>query len=261
MNNKNTGEVLLTGKGLQKHFSGKKVIRNVDIELRPKEIVSIIGSSGSGKSTLLRMLNLLEVPSGGKLVFNQHEFEFTEDKLELSSQDASRVIELRKHISMVFQRFNLWQHLDAIGNIIEAPIHVLGLKKAEAYARAEALLHRVDLFEHRHKYPSQLSGGQQQRVAIARALAMQPEIILFDEPTSALDPELVHEVLHVIKDLVEENLTMLIVSHEISFCEEISDRVIFLCDGVVEEEGPAKTFFSQSKSKKLIKFLRYYKGN
>jgi arginine/ornithine transport system ATP-binding protein len=216
----------------------------------------MIGSSGSGKSTFLRCLNLLEKPSEGRIALAGEELRLRRDRRgELDAADPAQLQRMRSRIAMVFQSFNLWAHMTAVENVIEAPIRVLGLSKVEARARADAYLQRVGVFHRKDAYPAHLSGGEQQRVAIARALAMEPELMLFDEPTSALDPELVGEVLRVMRSLAEEGRTMIVVTHEMSFAREVSNRVVFLHKGVIEEEGDPATVLSEPRSERLRGFL------
>lgn len=232
---------------IRKNFGDLEVLKGVSIEVRRGEIVALIGASGSGKSTLLRCTNHLEEPTSGVVSVLDRP---VDGKTE-------NVLRVRRTVGMVFQQFNLFPHKTVIGNIIEAPMQVLGTKKAEATKQAMALLAQVGLEEKADVYPQKLSGGQQQRVAIARALAMNPEAMLFDEPTSALDPELRGEVLKVMKDLVSAGMTMLIVTHEMSFAREVADRVVFMADGVIEEEGRPEQIFDHPVSPKLQSFLRH----
>lgn len=237
-------------RNLKKRFGDLEVIRGVSLTARRGEVISILGSSGSGKSTFLRCLNFLEEPSSGEIWISGRQINV---RPGLAGQ--REVNALRMKLGMVFQSFNLWSHLTVLENLVEAPIHVLGVSKRDARLRAEELLRKVGLAEKRNAYPFHLSGGQQQRVAIARALAMEPEILLFDEPTSALDPELVGEVLKVIRSLADEGRTMLIVTHELGFARQVSSRVVFLHQGLVEDEGSPETLFSNPTSPRLRKFL------
>lgn len=235
---------------LKKRFGNLEVIKGLSLNAQRGDVISILGSSGSGKSTFLRCLNFLEEPNGGEIwVSGRHV------KMRLGLTGRREINELRKKLGMVFQSFNLWSHKTVLENIIEAPIHVLGISKPEACLRAEELLLRVGLADKRHAYPSHLSGGQQQRIAIARALAMNPEILLFDEPTSALDPELVGEVLKVIRSLADEGRTMLIVTHELGFARQVSNRVVFLHQGRIEEEGSPDALFDHPSSPRFRQFL------
>ncbi|MGQ9599914.1 MAG: amino acid ABC transporter ATP-binding protein [Anaerolineae bacterium] len=246
-------EPIIKVRGLHKYFGPLHVIRGVDLDVMPQEVVVIIGPSGGGKSTFLRCLNFLEEPSAGTVEI---------DGVEIRSREPSR--ELRKHIreirkkaGMVFQQFNLFPHKTALENIIEAPIVVKGLPKEEAIAKGEELLAWVGLSEKRDEYPSRLSGGQQQRVAIARALAMEPKIMLFDEPTSALDPELIGEVVEVMERLANEGMTMVVVTHEMHFARDVADRVILMADGSWVEMGPPEELFTNPKEDRTRQFLAH----
>ena len=241
---------------LHKRFGNHEVLKGVSLKAQGGDVISIIGSSGSGKSTLLRCINLLERPHQGRIVVAGENLELVPDRHgELTARDPRQLQRMRTRLAMVFQHFNLWAHLTVLQNIIEAPIHVLGQSRDEAVAHAQDMLSLVDLGGLQDRYPSQLSGGQQQRVAIARALAMAPEVMLFDEPTSALDPELVNEVLRVMKTLAEQGRTMVVVTHEIGFASEVADHVIFLHQGLIEEEGPPADVLSRPKSQRLAQFL------
>ncbi|OMQ46697.1 ATP-binding cassette domain-containing protein [Ensifer sp. 1H6] len=241
---------------LHKRFGALEVLKGVNLNALEGEVVSMIGASGSGKSTLLRCINLLELPSQGTI-------EVAGEKLKLQANrdgnlhpvDHQQLRRIRTRLSMVFQGFNLWQHMTVLQNVVEAPIHVLGISRADAREKAEHLLNKVGLYEKRHQYPAYLSGGQQQRIAIARALCMDPRVMLFDEPTSALDPELVGEVLKVIRDLAEEGRTMLLVTHEMKFARDVSNHVMFLHNGIVEEQGPPERVFFHAESERCRQFL------
>ena len=222
-----------------------KALDNISLEVTEGEIVTLIGTSGSGKSTLLRCLNLLQQPSSGKVYFKG--VELTDKNVDINLH--------RQKIGMVFQHFNLFDNMTVLKNMTIAPIKLLGLSEEEANKKANKLLKRVGLQEKKDYYPSQLSGGQKQRIAIARALMMNPEVMLFDEPTSALDPEMVKEVLEVIKDLAKDNITMIVVTHEMAFAKEISDRTIFMEDGKIIEQGPSKSLFNKPKTDRLKQFL------
>src|SRR5690349_3206289 len=242
---------------LHKKFGPLHVLKGVSVSARDGEVVAIIGGSGSGKSTLLRCINCLENPTSGIIRVNGEEIKLKADSHGHTVPADRRQIErIRSRLGMVFQNFNLWSHMTLIENVIEVPVHVLGVKRDEAIAQAEKLLARVGLAEKRDVYPAYLSGGQQQRGAIARALAIQPRVMLFDEPTSALDPELVGEVLRVIGDLAEEGRTMLLVTHEMKFAREVASHVIYLHNGIIEEEGPPETLFGSPKSERLKQFIR-----
>lgn len=231
---------------VHKSFKQLEVLKGINLQVYPGEVVALIGSSGSGKSTLLRCLNGLETLSSGLISIDGTELNYSPRSIQ----------QIRREVGMVFQQFNLFPHLTVLQNIIEAPIQALKKPKAEAIEHALALLERVGLKDKKDVYPRKLSGGQQQRVAIARAMAMNPKIMLFDEPTSALDPELVSEVLNVMKGLAEEGMTMLIVTHEMKFAREVADRVIYMCDGVIEEQGPPIQLFSNPNSDRLKSFLK-----
>ena len=243
--------------GLRKRYGNNEVLKGVSLRAKAGSVISIIGSSGSGKSTFLRCVNLLEQPNAGRILLNGEEIRMVPDKNgNLKVADSRQLRRMRVKLSMVFQHFNLWLHLTALENVIEAPIHVLRLSRAEAIARARENLAKVGLNRAiEPMYPSHLSGGQQQRVAIARALTMEPEVMLFDEPTSALDPELVGEVLRVMQQLAGEGRTMVVVTHEMSFARNVSSHVIFLDNGIVEEEGPPDQVFQAQRSDRLKQFL------
>ena len=242
---------------LHKKFGQLHVLKGVSMSARDGDVVAIIGGSGSGKSTLLRCINCLENPTSGIIRVNGEEIRLKPGNHGNSVPADRRQIErIRSKLGMVFQSFNLWSHMTLIENIIEVPLHVLGVKRAEAVANAEKLLARVGLAEKRDVYPAFLSGGQQQRGAIARALAIQPRVMLFDEPTSALDPELVGEVLKVIADLAAEGRTMVLVTHEMKFARQVATHVVYLHNGLVEEEGPPECIFGDPKSERLRQFLR-----
>jgi arginine/ornithine transport system ATP-binding protein len=249
-------EPALQVEDLHKSFGSVEVLKGISLEAHEQDVISILGSSGSGKSTLLRCINLLETPSAGKVYVRGELIKMREKRPgERMAQDRRQVERIRSKLAMVFQQFNLWAHMTAIQNVMEAPLHVLKLSKAEARDRAEKIMQRVGMYEHRNYYPSQLSGGQQQRTAIARALAMEPDMLMFDEPTSALDPELVGEVLKVMQSLAEEGRTMLVVTHEMGFAREVSSRVLFLHEGVVEEDGDPEQVFNNPKSERFQQFI------
>lgn len=242
--------------GLRKRFGAVEVLKGVSLTARAGDVIAMIGSSGSGKSTVLRCLNLLEKPNAGRIVVGGDELRLTPDrKGELDAADKAQLQRIRASLAMVFQQFNLWAHMTAVENVIEAPMRVLGLSKAEAVERAERYLARVGVSHRKDAYPAHMSGGEQQRVAIARALAMEPEVMLFDEPTSALDPELVGEVLRVMRSLAQEGRTMLVVTHEMGFAREVASRVIFLHRGVIEEEGAPSDVLTRPSSERLQAFL------
>ncbi|BBE71980.1 ABC transporter ATP-binding protein [Oharaeibacter diazotrophicus] len=245
----------IAAKNLRKSFGGLEVLKGVSIEARDGDVVSILGSSGSGKSTMLRCLNMLEVPDSGEVAVDGEVIGLVRGRHGVRPADRAQVDRIRGRVAMVFQGFNLWSHMTILENVIEAPVHVQKRPRAECVAEAEALLARVGIADKRHAYPAHLSGGQQQRAAIARALAQRPRVILFDEPTSALDPELVGEVLKVMRSLAEEGRTMLVVTHEMGFARDVSNRVMFLAKGVVEEEGTPDEVFGAPRSAVLRRFL------
>lgn len=241
---------------IHKQFDELKVLKGITFGAKEHEVVSLIGASGSGKSTLLRCINLLEIPDQGDIWIDGKRLPLSEPNGKTRKITNTREVRnMRARLAMVFQGFNLWSHLTILENVTEGPIRVLGQKKAEAISEAKALLEKVGIFDKQDVYPSHLSGGQKQRAAIARALAMQPKIILFDEPTSALDPELVGEVLTVMRSLATEGRTMIVVTHEMGFAREISDRVIFLHEGEIGEQGPPQQLFGNPQTEACRKFL------
>lgn len=241
---------------LRKRFGSLEVLKGISLTAREGDVIAVIGGSGSGKSTFLRCINMLELPSAGSVTIHGETIAMKGDgQGGLMPTNRKQVERMRSRLGMVFQSFNLWQHMTILQNIIEAPVHVLGVKREEAVARAETLLRRVGLHEKRDAYPAFLSGGQQQRAAIARALAVQPHVMLFDEPTSALDPELVGEVLSVIGDLAKERRTMILVTHEMKFARNVASHVVFLAGGVIEEQGPPDQIFGSPKSDRLKRFI------
>ncbi|OCX24999.1 histidine/lysine/arginine/ornithine ABC transporter ATP-binding protein [Mesorhizobium hungaricum] len=241
---------------LHKSFGNLEVLSGVSLAAQPGEVVSMIGSSGSGKSTFLRCINLLEQPNGGRVFVDGEEICMKPAGEGRSvPADMRQVERIRARVGMVFQSFNLWPHMTVLENIVEAPVHVLKERRDEAVERAHALLKKVGLSEKHGQYPGQLSGGQQQRAAIARTLAMRPKVILFDEPTSALDPELVGEVLRVIRQLADDGNTMILVTHEMQFAREVSHKILFLHRGKVEEEGAPAELFANPRSERLRQFL------
>ena len=237
---------MISVKGLKKSFKNHEVLKGIDIEIQPGEVVAIVGPSGCGKSTFLRCLNLLEKPSGGQILYHD---------VDLVSADAKTATKVLLGMGMVFQQFNLFPHLTVLDNIMLAPTMVKGQDKQTSREQAMALLKTVGLEDKKDAYPNQLSGGQQQRIAIARALAMKPEVMLFDEPTSALDPEMVGEVLDVMKKLAAEGMTMLVVTHEMGFAREAADRVIFIDGGYIVEEGTPDEVINHPKQPRTIDFL------
>ncbi|OSM99005.1 histidine ABC transporter ATP-binding protein HisP [Lonsdalea populi] len=242
---------------LHKRYGEHEVLKGISLQARAGDVISIIGSSGSGKSTLLRCINFLERPCEGSIHVNGQEIRMVRDKDgQLKIFDKKQLQLLRTRLTMVFQHFNLWSFMTARENVMEAPVQVLGLSKTEARQRAEFYLNKVGIAgASQDRYPADLSGGQQQRVSIARALAMEPDVLLFDEPTSALDPELVGEVLRIMQQLAEEGKTMVVVTHEMEFARHVSNHVIFLHQGVVEEEGTPEQLFSNPQSPRLKQFL------
>ncbi len=251
------GNIKLQVADLHKSYGSHEVLKGVSLTAHAGDVISIIGSSGSGKSTFLRCINMLEQPNSGTIAVTGEQLGLTTDKRNgaLKAADPKQLARIRTKLAMVFQHFNLWAHMTVLENIIEAPINVLGVPKDEAIARARKYLDKVGLKGVEDKYPSHLSGGQQQRVAIARALAMEPEVMLFDEPTSALDPELVGEVLRVMQALAEEGRTMVVVTHEMAFAREVSNHVIFLHQGRIEEQGDPKLVLRNPSSQRLQQFL------
>ena len=233
-------------RNLHKSFGDLEVLKGIDLEIKKGEIVTIVGPSGSGKSTVLRCMNLLEVPTTGQIIFEGTDI--TDKKVNID--------EVRQRIGMVFQNFNLFPNMTVLDNITLAPMRLKKLSKEEANKKAEGLLDRVGLLDKKDSYPSQLSGGQKQRIAIARALAMEPDMMLFDEPTSALDPEMVGEVLKVMKELADTGLTMLVVTHEMGFAKEVSDRVVFMDKGVIAEEGSPDQIFNNPVQERTREFLK-----
>ena len=241
---------------IKKRFGELEVLHGLSLEAQKGDVISLIGSSGSGKSTFLRCINLLEIPEEGDISLSDELIKLKTSRGGVrSAADPKQVQHLRSRIGMVFQQFNLWSHLTILQNVMEAPVRVQGLSKAEAKEIAMEFLNKVGIADKQDAYPAFLSGGQQQRAAIARALAMRPDAILFDEPTSALDPELVGEVLAVMRQLAEEGTTMIVVTHEMSFARDVSNKAIFLHDGLIEEQGHPAELFSSPKSARLQQFL------
>jgi arginine/ornithine transport system ATP-binding protein len=247
---------LLQVENIHKRYGSNEVLKGVSLQAFAGDVISLIGSSGSGKSTLLRCINLLEKPNQGKITLNGESLALKADRYgELQAVEAAQLQRLRTKLAMVFQHFNLWAHMTVLENIIEAPVHVLGVSKEQAVQTARRYLERVGLRGVEDRYPAHMSGGQQQRVAIARALAVEPDVMLFDEPTSALDPELVGEVLRVMKLLAEEGRTMVVVTHEMGFAREVASHLIFLHQGQIEEQGVPADVLLQPKSERLAQFL------
>jgi len=247
----------LVAEDIHKSFGDLEVLKGVSLTAREGDVIAMLGSSGSGKSTFLRCVNLLEHPNAGRISVGGETLRLVPGKHGegLVAEDKEQLRRIRSRLAMVFQSFNLWSHMTVLQNVIEAPIQVLKRSKAEATAYGEEILQKVGLYEHRDYYPAHLSGGQQQRVAIARALAMDPSVMLFDEPTSALDPELVGEVLRVMRSLAEEGRTMIVVTHEMGFAKEVSTETIFLHQGRIEEAGSPQEVFNNPRSERFRQFL------
>ncbi|MAD83508.1 MAG: histidine/lysine/arginine/ornithine ABC transporter ATP-binding protein [Deltaproteobacteria bacterium] len=255
----NTPKTALLVEDLHKYFGADEVLKGISLEAHEGDVIALLGASGSGKSTFLRCLNLLETPTSGKVYVGGELIRMKKDRYgETIPEDIKQVERLRTRLGMVFQQFNLWSHMTVLENVIEAPVHVLKIPKNEALEKAEALLHKVGIHDRKNYHPAHLSGGQQQRVAIARALAMEPDMLLFDEPTSALDPELVGEVLRVMRQLAEEGRTMIVVTHEMGFAREVSSRVVFLHEGGIEEDGPPGEVFTNPSSERFRQFVSKY---
>ena len=252
-----TRDSLIQVTDLKKHYKGGtiKALDGVTVDINKGDVMAVIGPSGSGKSTFLRSLNLLEEPTGGSIIFNGIDITKKKYKNEEGKTVKLNIDELRQKMGMVFQHFNLFPHMTILDNMTLAPIKVKGVSKAEAEAKALELLDRVGLRDRADAYPIQLSGGQKQRVAIVRALAMEPEVMLFDEPTSALDPEMVGEVLDVMRELAEEGMTMVVVTHEMGFAREVGNRVLFMADGKLLEQGDPKELFDHPQNPRLQDFL------
>lgn len=238
-------KVILSINGLTKHFGDNEVLRRIDTEVRKGDVIAIVGPSGCGKSTFLRSINMLEIPTSGHILF---------EGVDVTDKSVN-INKTREHIGMVFQQFNLFPNMTIKKNIMLAPVKLGRMTKEEASKRADELLERVGLPDKADAYPAMLSGGQQQRIAIARSLAMQPDIMLFDEPTSALDPEMVGEVLEIMKELADDGMTMIIVTHEMGFAREAANRVMFFYDGVIAEENTPKEFFGNPQNPRLKEFL------
>ena len=245
MSDNNEKQLLISVDNLSKHFDDLHALNGVSIDIYKGDVIFVVGPSGSGKSTFLRCLNRLEEPTGGTILFEG--IDITDKKTDINKH--------RQKMGMVFQQFNLFPHMTVLKNLTLGPIKLQGKSREEAEEEAMKLLERVGLADRAKAYPNQLSGGQKQRIAIVRALCMKPDVMLFDEPTSALDPEMVGEVLEVMRELAKENMTMVVVTHEIAFAKEIANRVIFMADGKIEEEGPAAEFFDNPKSERLKAFL------
>jgi polar amino acid transport system ATP-binding protein len=250
-----TGQAMVKAEGVHKSFGSIEVLKGIDLEVAPSEVMCVIGPSGSGKSTFLRCINHLEKIDSGRLWVDGHLVGYREHGGKLHELRDREVAAQRRDIGMVFQRFHLFPHMTALENVVEAPVRVKGVGKGAARTRGVELLERVGLGDRVHNYPNQLSGGQQQRVAIARALAMEPKLMLFDEPTSALDPELVGEVLDVMRGLAADGMTMVVVTHEMGFAREVGDTVVFMDDGVVVEAGDPKQVLTDPQHERTQAFL------
>ena len=251
------GEVIITAAGIEKWFGSNHVLRGVDLEVRRREAVMVIGRSGSGKTTLLRCINFLEEPTIGFVEIDG--LRLDADPLQARSRaHQEQIRQMRLRAGMLFQDFNLFPHMTVLGNCIEAPVRVRGIGRDEAVSLAETYLEKVGLLDKRDEYPSRLSGGQKQRVAIARALSMEPKVLLFDEPTSALDPELIGEVLNVMEDLAHEGTTMIVVTHEMHFARDAADRIVFIEDGVIVEQGPPEQVLDDPRVESTRRFLRRF---
>ncbi|MFF7882990.1 amino acid ABC transporter ATP-binding protein [Streptomyces sp. NPDC007896] len=250
-----SGTPMVKSEGVHKSFGAVEVLKGIDLEVRPGEVFCLIGPSGSGKSTFLRCINHLEKINAGRLYVDGELVGYRQKGDKLYELKDSEVALKRRDIGMVFQRFNLFPHMTALENVMEAPVQVKGISRTQARARAEQLLERVGLADKAANYPSQLSGGQQQRVAIARALAMDPKLMLFDEPTSALDPELVGDVLDVMRDLAESGMTMIVVTHEMGFAREVGDSLVFMDGGVVVESGHPRDVLTNPQHERTQSFL------
>lgn len=251
----NSTPLVLEATDIHKSFGSLEVLKGISLSAHKGDVITILGSSGSGKSTFLRCINLLERPEQGEIILNGEKLAFKQTRHGREPANRKQLARFRSQLSMVFQSFNLWAHLTIMENMIEAPVQVLGLSKTAAKERAETLLKKVGMWDKRDNHPIQLSGGQQQRVAIARALAMEPEVLLFDEPTSALDPELVGDVLKIMQDIAAEGSTMIIVTHELGFAREVSDKIVFLHQGQIEEVGTPDAFFNHTQSERVKQFL------
>ncbi|WP_305072050.1 amino acid ABC transporter ATP-binding protein [Paralcaligenes sp. KSB-10] len=251
-------DYLIEARGISKYYGQTRVLNNISLGVRKSEVTCIIGPSGSGKSTLLRSLAFLEEYDGGEVLIEGELLGYAEKDGQRVKASLAELNRVRRHVGMVFQQFNLWPHMTAVGNVAEALVRVKKLSRAQAHERAQRMLAKVGLAEKADAYPIRLSGGQQQRVAIARALAMEPHIMLFDEPTSALDPELVGEVLQVMKDLAREGMTMVVVTHEMGFAAQVADRVVFIDKGEIAASGPPEQIFRDASQPRLQQFLQNY---
>ena len=255
MTQQSKSDPVIALRGIHKSYDDLMVLRGVDIRAHEGDVISLIGSSGAGKSMLLRCINMLEICQQGDIQFCGEAVRWSGDGPGRMPADQAQVVRMRTQLSMVFQSFNLWAHMTVLKNVIEAPVTVLKRERGEAIDEAMALLEKVGIADKAHSYPAQLSGGQQQRAAIARALAMRPKAMLFDEPTSALDPELEQEVVKVIRQLAGEGRTMILVTHDMKLARDVSNHVVFLNQGIIEEEGSPETVFGNPKTERLQKFL------
>ena len=255
MTQQSKSDPVIALRGIHKSYDDLMVLRGVDIRAHEGDVISLIGSSGSGKSTLLRCINMLEICQQGDIQFCGEAVRWSGDGPGRMPADQAQVVRMRTQLSMVFQSFNLWAHMTVLKNVIEAPVTVLKRERGEAIDEAMALLEKVGIADKAHSYPAQLSGGQQQRAAIARALAMRPKAMLFDEPTSALDPELEQEVVKVIRQLAGEGRTMILVTHDMKLARDVSNHLVFLSQGIIEEEGSPETVFGNPRTERLQKFL------
>ena len=255
MTQQSKSDPVIALRGIHKSYDDLMVLRGVDIRAHEGDVISLIGSSGSGKSTLLRCVNMLEICQQGDIQFCGEAVRWSGDGPGRMPADQAQVVRMRTQLSMVFQSFNLWAHMTVLKNVIEAPVTVLKRERGEAIDEAMALLEKVGIADKAHSYPAQLSGGQQQRAAIARALAMRPKAMLFDEPTSALDPELEQEVVKVIRQLAGEGRTMILVTHDMKLARDVSNHLVFLNQGIIEEEGSPETVFGNPRTERLQKFL------
>jgi octopine/nopaline transport system ATP-binding protein len=250
----------LSVRDIRKSFGNHQVLRGISLEAKDGDVISVLGASGSGKSTFLRCINLLEIADGGEIWVDGEQIRMSQKGGKNRPASQKQVDHIRSELGMVFQSFNLWSHMTILQNVVEGPLHVLKRPRAECVAEAEALLEKVGIADKRHAYPAHLSGGQQQRAAIARALAMKPKVMLFDEPTSALDPELVGEVLRVMRALAEEGMTMLVVTHEMSFARNVSNRVVFMKEGLIESTGTPDDMFGAGASPAFRQFIGHFGG-
>lgn len=255
-----TGALPLSVQNIRKSFGTHEVLRGISLDARQGDVISLLGASGSGKSTFLRCINLLEIANEGEIWVDGEQVRWTHKRGKTAPESPKQVDRIRSELGMVFQSFNLWSHMTILQNVIEGPVHVLKRSRGECIAEAEALLEKVGIADKRHAYPAHLSGGQQQRAAIARALAMKPKVMLFDEPTSALDPELVGEVLRVMRALAEDGMTMLVVTHEMSFARNVSNRVVFMRNGIIDSTGSPDEMFSDDASQAFRQFIGHFGG-